>query len=69
MGKKKKKAVEYPATEEQVFIIRKFLKDLKDLADECTVTLEELNKAMWEFYNEGMPEDNSTDPDDNYNFD
>ena len=68
--RKKKKDRNYPVTEEQLYIIQKFLKDLQDLANECVISLEELNKAMLEFYNEGITDESVVvDQDDNYNFD
>lgn len=66
---KKKKKVDNPITEEQEQVIRKFLQDLQELTKECEVTLNEMQKIMFDFYNDDDQEINNTDPDDNYNFD
>jgi DNA-binding PadR family transcriptional regulator len=66
MGKKKKV---YPITEEQEQVMKMFLLKIKEECDEISSMLNELNNRVMDFYNEGMPEDNSVDPEDNYNFD
>jgi exonuclease VII small subunit len=68
MSRKKKKKVDNPITEEQEQVIRMFLQDLQELAKECEVTLKEMQKMVFDFYNDNDQELDNTDPDDNYNF-
>lgn len=60
----------YPATDEQKFVIRKFLEELKVLAEEYKATLEESQQMLFDFYDEPDEELDKPDLDEGeYNWD
>lgn len=66
MTKKKKETI--PLSEEQEQVIRMFIEDIQGLVKECEVTLKEIQKMTFDFYNDNDQELDKPDPDDNYNF-